>query len=331
MIRIIRFKRLLLLAATLQFIAQGPSWAEGSFNSATLSRTVATVNGFPIYETTLNSEMERIAAKGWTTGMSGNSKESISSRKSKAMETLITNELFRQASQTQALGDIENKITQRILEMKKKYPSEKSFAAEMKRKNKTIENLRAEAREDIYLAEYLNKIKNQNIQIPDSSVENFYNNAKENFTVPEQIKVRHILISIDGKSAKEVDKALKKATELRERVIKQKDFAAVAKESSSCASSTNGGELEYISRGYMPADFDKVAFALKVGEISNPVKTHHGFHIIELLDKKPEYVRPLTEVKEFITTYLKRKASDDKIKAHIIELKKIAKIEIVPD
>ena len=331
MIRTIRFKRLLLLTATLFIMGQFPSWAVSSTSSATLPKTVATVDGLPIYESALTSEMQRIATKGWTNGMSGNTKESINIRKSKALETLITNELFRQASRTQALEDIDNKVTQRVLEMKKKYPSEEDFNAELKRKNKTIENIRAEARDDIQLQEYLNKIKNKDLQISDAVVEKFYKDSKNNFIVPEKIKVRHILVSNDGSSAEQVEKTLKKATELRERILKQKNFALVAKESSSCASATNGGELEYISRSYMPADFDKVAFSLKIGEISAPVKTRHGFHIIEVLDKKPEYFRPFAEVKEFITTYLKRQASDEKIKAHIIELKKTVKIGIVFD
>lgn len=307
------------------------SWAEGSTNSAVSPKKVATVNGLPIYEPALNAEMSKIAAKGWTTGMAGNTKEAISRRKLKALETLITNELVRQASRSQAVDDIENKITQRIQEMKKKYPSEEDFAAMLKRKNKTIESLRAEARDDIQFLEYLNKIKTRDIQISDSAIEQFYKEKQTSFIVPEQIKARHILISIEGSSDEQTSKALKKATELRAQILKQKDFAAVAKESSSCASAANGGDLDYISRGKMPADFDKVAFSLKVGELSEPVKTNHGYHIIEVLDKKPEFIRPLKEVKEFITTYLKQQAGNERMRVHIVELKNKAKVEIVPD
>jgi len=327
----IKFRRLLSLTFTLLFMGQPLLWAEGSTSPATLPKTAATVNGQPIYLAALNSEMDKIVAKGWTTGMAGNSREAISLRKSKALETLVANELVRQASRTQTIDDIEIKVTQRIQEMKKKYPSEEDFTAVLKRKNKTIENIRAEARDDIQFLEYLTKIKTQDIQIPDSAVEKFYKDKQTNFIVPEQIKARHILVSIEGSSGEQISKALIKATELRERVLKQKDFAAVAKESSSCASAAEGGDLDYISRGKMPVDFDSVAFSLNVGELSNPVKTNHGFHIIEVLDKKPEYVRPLKEVKEFITTYLKQQAGNERMRVHIVELKNKAKIEIVPD
>ena len=326
-----RFKQLVFFSISLLFMGQIETSAEGSTNSAPKPKAVATVNGLPIYEATLTAEMERIAAKGWTTGMAGNTKESKDQRKKKALETLISNELVRQASRTQAIEDIETKITQRIQGMKKKYPSEDDFATFLKRKNKTIEDLRAEARDDILFLEYLHKIKKQDIQISDSAVENFYNSTKKSYIVPEQIKTRHILVSIEGTSAEQNEKALKKITELREQVLKLKDFALVAKESSSCASATNGGELEYIARGYMPADFDTVAFSLKIGEISAPVKTRHGYHIIEVLGKKPEYVRPLKEVKEFITTYLKSQASEERVKTHIVELKNKATIGIIPD
>lgn len=332
--RIMKVNRLLLLTFILLSMGKVHSWAESSVNSAsstTLPKTVAKVNGLPIYETALNPEMKKIVAKGWTTGMAGNTEESIKRRKSTALEALVANELIRQASLTHAVDDIENKVTQRILEMKKKYPSEEDFTAVMKRKNKTVENLREEARNDIRFLEYLNKIKTQDIKIPDSDIDKFYNDKKTSFIVPEQIKARHILVNIDGSSVENVSNALKKATELRSKVLKLKDFNAVAKESSSCASAANGGELDYISRGKMPADFDKVAFSLKVGELSDPVKTGQGFHIIEVLDKKPEYVRPLKEVKDFITTYLKQQAGNERMKLHIVELKNKARIEIVND
>lgn len=307
------------------------SRANGTTNIAALQKTVATVNGVPIYEDALKAEMNRIVNKGWTTGMAGNTKESISLRKAKALDTLISNELIHQASQAQIPEDIDSKVSQQILDMKKKYPTEEDFSASLKRKNKTIENLRAETRNSIQMAEYINKIKTRNIQISDSAIEKFYNDNRKSFTAPEQIKVRHILVKIAGSSAGQVETAMQKAAALREQVLKQKDFAAVAKESSACASAGNGGELEYISRGDMPADFDKVAFALKPGEISNPVKTRHGIHIIELLDRKPEYVRPLKDVKEFITTYLKQQAGNERMKVHLAELKSKARVEIAPD
>lgn len=331
MIRTIRLRRLLSFTATLLFLGQLPLWADATTSSAALPKTVATVNRSPIYETALTAEMQRIVAKGWTTGMSGNTQESIIKRRSKALDTLITNELLRQASRTQTLEDLDNKVNQRILEMKKKYPSEEIFTDYLKSKNRSIDIIRSEARDDIQLQEYINKIKNIGPLISDSEVEKFYNDSKKNFIVPEKIKVRHILVKIDGSTAAQVEKALKKATDLREKVFTHKNFASVAKESSACASATNGGELEYFARGVMPADFDKVAFSLKIGETSEPVKTNFGFHIIEVIDKKPEYTRPFSEVKEFVATYLKQRAGVEKINAHVIELKKTAKIEIAPD
>lgn len=327
----IKLTFLLFVTISITLTGASASRASDATNVAVLQKTVATVNGLPIYEDVLKSEMNRIVNKGWTTGMAGNSEKSVSQRKAKALDTIITSELIRQASQAHTTEDIDNKISQQILEMKKKYPTEEDFSASLKRKNKTIESIRTEAKNDIQLREYINNIKTKDIQISDSSVEKFYNENRISFTVPEQIKVRHILVKIEGSSVEQLENASKKAYELREQVLKLKDFATVAKESSACASAKDGGELQYISRGNMPAEFDKVAFTLRPGEISNPVKTLHGIHIIELLDRKPEFVRPLKEVNEFITTYLKQQAGSDRLKSHIIELKNKAKIEIVPD
>ena len=84
------------------------------------------------------------------------------------------------------------------------------------------------------------------------------------------------------------------------------DFAALAKQySEDDTNNTNGGDLDYFGRGRMVAEFEQAAFAMKNGEISNLVKTAFGFHIIKMVDNKPETTRPLAEVRTEIEDQLK--------------------------
>ena len=84
------------------------------------------------------------------------------------------------------------------------------------------------------------------------------------------------------------------------------DFAALAKKYSEDESnSANGGDLDYFGRGRMVAEFEQAAFSMKNGEISNLVKTAFGFHIIKMVDNKPETTRPLAEVRTEIEDQLK--------------------------
>jgi peptidyl-prolyl cis-trans isomerase D len=133
--------------------------------------------------------------------------------------------------------------------------------------------------------DYLADSKNQKA-LDETYQENFnvYNKAAE-------IKARHILIQGSD------DKALEKISKIRSS-LSIKNFSEVAnKETQDPSGSKNGGDLGWFSKGKMVPEFEKVAFELKKGEISNPVKTNFGYHIILVEDKKEALTRTLSEVK----------------------------------
>jgi peptidyl-prolyl cis-trans isomerase C len=102
----------------------------------------------------------------------------------------------------------------------------------------------------------------------------------------------------------------------------------VAREVASCSSEGNCGVVDYFTRGTMPAEFEAAAFSLKPGEVSSPVKTPYGYHVIEILDRKPEAVRQFSEVRDYIERYLRRFLETEKLTAHVVDLKKKADIKV---
>ncbi len=140
------------------------------------------------------------------------------------------------------------------------------------------------------------------IKIAPADIQAAYNASIDQYTTPEQIRASHILFSTTGK-----DEATVRAK--AEDVLKQAkagaDFAALARKySDDTATAKLGGDLDYFARGKMVPEFDQAAFALKVGQISDLVKTQYGFHIIKVTDRKPAVVKPLDEVKDQITDQL---------------------------
>lgn len=123
-----------------------------------------------------------------------------------------------------------------------------------------------------------------------------------------EVRARHILVKADRQDEKAVAKAKEKIEALKLRVA-QEDFSAVAKaESEDEGSKGNGGDLGFFKRGQMVPEFETVAFSLKLGEVSEPVQTQYGFHIIKL-----EGLRKNTAddgVFEFAKTELNREASE---------------------
>lgn len=294
-------------------------------------KTVATVNGVPIYLEALDAHLVALANKGKATGFARDPKKMDAHQRRKALDALIDAELLRQASSRYTVVDLEAKVNRRLQEIRGKFPSEEAFLRSPTMRGKTLDSFTAEVREGVRCDGYLAGSKITGISVPDEEVEKFYRENQKSFFIPDQVKVRHILIESDSRAADAAAKAEKKAHEIRDRVVTGKDFAAVAKELSACSSASAGGDLGYIARGYMPPEFDNIAFSLKAGEVSEPVRTKYGFHIIEVLDRKQGAVRPLSEVREFISRYLQRFDDERRLTVHTMELRKNATIKILLD
>lgn len=325
-----RFREYGVLLGALLLMFQLTPPCVGANDSRTSGKVVARVNNVSIYEEVLIAEM---AGSRKQTGIMGGQGAQLPDDRQRmdSLERLIDEELFRQASHSQAVENIDSKVESRVKEIRDKYPSEDAFMSDVQKRGQTLESYKLELREGVINEEYLRKNRITGVAVPDADIERFYRGNKKSFLVPEQIRVRHILIEVKGNNKDAVESAVRKAREIHERVIREKDFATVAKETSSCSSASNGGDLGFLQKGFMPAEFDKVAFSLKAEEVSEPVRTKHGLHIIQVLEKRQESERPLSEVKEFIAKYLQRFAEKERLRTHMAELRKKAAIEIFND
>lgn len=293
---------------------------------------VARVNNIPIHRDALDRELELLTKKYKISSTKFTSKEAEERQYRNILDKLVTVELFRQAVHSEALPVEDKKLEERIREAKARFSSEEEFLKKLNQSGKTPESYKAELRETILLEEYLKRNQLKEISIPQQEMERYYKQNAASFTNPEQIKVRHILINLDPDPKPEtVESALKKARAIRDQIVAGKSFSDVAKEQSQCSSASEGGNLGYIQRGYMPSAFDTVAFTLKSGEISEPIRTQFGYHIVETLEHKPESIKPFDEVKDFIRKRLGSIQEQQRMAAHIEGLKKKAKIELFLD
>lgn len=179
--------------------------------------------------------------------------------------------------------------------------------------------------------EYLNKVVVAGVTVPEEELKKAYQEHEKEFLLPEQVKVRHILIAVD-KSAKpeEREKARTKAESILQRLNKGEDFAALAGEASDDQnSSVLGGELAPFTAGKTNSeDFEKAAFALKANQISNIVETTYGFHIIKMIEHREKRTAPFAEVRELIYNKLKADLEQKKIQAYVEQVSKDAGLEI---
>ena len=152
--------------------------------------------------------------------------------------------------------------------------------------------------------------------VSDEDAKKIYDEKIANMKPEEEVHAKHILVGTE-----------EEAKEVKERLTKGEDFAAVAKEKSK-DKNAEGGDLGFFSRGQMLKPFEEAAFALDVGEISDPVQTQFGWHIIKLEEKRDQKLPGFDDVKEAIKTQLVAQ----KAQMVVTSLRKDATIEIVdPD
>jgi peptidyl-prolyl cis-trans isomerase D len=144
-------------------------------------------------------------------------------------------------------------------------------------------------------------------------VEAYYNANLQQFQTPEQVRASHILLKTDGGKD---EAAVRKQAEdiLKQAKVPGADFAALAKKySEDEGSKATGGDLDYFSKGRMVPEFEKVAFSMQPGQISDLVKSQFGFHIIKVVDKKPASTRTLDEVRAQILETITSQRVDQQI------------------
>jgi peptidyl-prolyl cis-trans isomerase D len=144
------------------------------------------------------------------------------------------------------------------------------------------------------------------VEISDEALQVLYDEQAEKYVTPEERHARHILVRLAPDADEETTTAaLNKANDIVARLDKGEDFAILAKElSDDTGSAANGGDLGSFGRGLMTPEFEKAAFELQSGEVSKPVKSPFGIHIIELIEITPEMATPLEEVREELTARL---------------------------
>ena len=144
-------------------------------------------------------------------------------------------------------------------------------------------------------------------QVTDAEIQQYYNQHLKDYQVEDQVKVRHILIKVDGTDPKADAAAKAKAQGILDQLHKGGDFADLAKKNSDDpGSKEQGGELGFLKHGATVPEFDQAAFSLQPGQTSGLVRSKYGYHIIQVEEKQTAHTRPLSEVKASIAAVLTR-------------------------
>jgi len=162
--------------------------------------------------------------------------------------------------------------------------------------------------------------------IDEETLKQQYQERKASFTTQPQWKARHILIEVaQDAAADELEAAEKKVQEVLAKIKAGEAFEDLAKAySDDIGSQKQGGDLGWFGPGRMVKPFEDAVKALKVGEVSEPVKSQFGFHIIKLDDSKPEMVRPFAEVRSELAQEIQKEYADSEFYGQVDEFANLA-------
>ncbi|UXH46318.1 peptidylprolyl isomerase [Rossellomorea vietnamensis] len=230
-----------------------------------------------------------------------------------ALDTLIAEKIVKLESEKKDLTVKDSEIKKELENIKGQYDSEEAFNEALASSGSDLDSVK----ENIKTYLLTEKLLKDRVKITDDQIKEYFEANKESFAQKEQVEASHILVD-DEKTAQEVKKKLDAGG----------DFAELAKEySTDTSNADSGGELGYFGKGEMVTEFDDKAFSMKKGEISEPVKTEFGYHIIKVTGKKEAKEAVLADHKDEIKDILFDQALQTEYGTWLTEKKKEYKIE----
>lgn len=250
---------------------------------------------------------------------------------SAALEQLTSAELLYQEASRSEIPDLDRLVEAKLTQNRQKFKTEAELVEALNTLEMTQLDLEDFTRKEIVLSTFIAERFESKVTVSDEEVKKFYDdNLNTYFKKPESVKASHILVGIYDKATPEdKKKAREKAEALLKRLQAGEDFAALAKDESTCPSASQGGNLGEFGRGEMVPQFEEAAFKLKPGEMSGVVETKFGYHIIKVTEKQESTAEKLETVKPTIVEFLKKQKAQQELASFINDLKKEAKIEKV--
>ncbi|MGV8074016.1 MAG: peptidylprolyl isomerase [Syntrophobacteraceae bacterium] len=310
------------------FFATAPAVKSLAADSAGGERKVATVNGTVITQGQIDKESSRFEQQMSMRGGGEQASMDPAEVKKTVLDGLVARELLIQQSKKSGVTVADAEVDEHMSTLKKRFPTEADFTNTLAKMNLSEADLKSQYRQDMMVKKTIDQEVTSKVTVTGEETKAFYDGNPEVFKTPEVVRASHILVKVDSKATDaEKAKAKEKIEKIQARIKKGEDFAVVAKETSECPSSAQGGDLDFFQRGQMVKPFEDAAFAMKAGDTSGVVETEFGYHIIKVTDKKSPGVASYEEMKDKIEQHLKQQKTGQQLTQYVDQLKSSAKIE----
>ena len=292
-----------LLAAVLALGPGTQAWAQGNHPGI-----AARVNGVEISNERFNAFYQEYRRPyGINVAGRGDHLDKLTRLRREAMDLMVEQELLRQAAEAQ--GDIEvssGEIDAALAEVSEPFKTPEEFTRRIESEGFTPDSYREHVARMIAAAKYLDGVRAGVATVSDEELETYYRANEIRLTLPEQVRVRHILLTWKPMGTTDDRAAIRKQmAPILEQARSGEDFAELARKHSDDSTAGQGGDTGFFHRGQMVPAFEAVAFALQPGEVSDPVETPFGVHILRLEERQEARLLPLDEVREQLREHIR--------------------------
>lgn len=307
--------------------------AVSSTTPLTPSTVAATLNGKPITVGQIDTELQKPEMAAFFS-QAQSDPATVNKLRATVLASIIDRELLLDAAKKSpaiSQDTVQKEIDTFVQSRGGKEALSKTLASH----NVTWDRFTQEINDGIRLKQFVEQDLTKNVTVSDEEAKKAFDADPEHFTQPELVHARHILIgTAPTSSAADTQAALKKIQEVKAKAAAPNaDFAQLVKEYSTDETTKNrGGDLGFFQKGMMVPEFEKAAFELKTGQVSEPVKTQYGYHLIKVEERK-EAAKPNFEAsKEMIKASLLNQARNKMVIAKLQDLHGGAEIKyLVPE
>lgn len=310
-------KTILLILAALFFSAYLAS-------AEVIDKIIVVVNG----EIITQGEIDRIVSpifERYRTVYSGDELfRKLEEARQKVIGQLIEDRLMLSEAKRLNVEVSEREIDAKVAETESRFESRKKFERALMEQKLSIKDLRVKYKEQLLIRRLVDQKVGARILITPVEIANYYNEHKEDFVQPEEIRLRNILIR--PKDDVTPEKAAGLAQDIHSRLKAGGDFADLARTYSEGPNAEEGGLMGYVKRGDLMPEIESKVFNLNEGDVSGIIQTNLGYHIFKVDEKKEPKELGLTEVRGEIEEAIFKSKIHEKMKEYIEGLKKNAYI-----
>ena len=294
---------------------------------APIPDTVAVVEGVEIKKAELDDALTAVL------GQSGRSPGELPAEQKSGAYRMILDDMIVDKLLSKRAADVKVPDEDVIATFKRvtaNLGSDEEIKAQIEKSGQTVDKVKENIRSSLRQQQWVDAQIKDKTEVTDADAEDFFNKHPEQFQAPERVRASHILLAVKQDALPEtVTKKQKEAEAIAARVKKGEDFTTLAKQLSEDPSAKeNGGDLNFFAKEQMVPEFSEVAFKMKKDEVSDPVRSQFGYHIIKVTDRKQPEAMSLDQAKPRLLAFLKQQKKQAEVEKLVREIREKADVKI---